>query len=181
VIDHATEQQLQTFLDGELAPPEQRELESHLHECVQCRDALEEQRKLFRLIEGIPESALARDLAAHVIEGLQPAARWLPRLALGELLAAVSIAAALTFGLGRATVELNLNAAMVRLTGGVEATAADLSNRISEAVGQAPVLNPSDLSLELPSAGMAWTVVVVALGLWAVGNGLLLRWVRREG
>jgi anti-sigma factor RsiW len=180
VTEHPSGQQLQIYLDGELAPEEQTALESHLRECAGCQETLDELRSLFQLIESVPERALERDLAPQVMNALRPAMRWLPSVALGELVAALGIAAALVIGLGRATVELNLSAAIARLARGIESAVVDLSATISDGIGQLPVLSAEDFVLELPSAGMAWTIAAGALALWAVGNGLVLRRVRRK-
>lgn len=181
MIEHANEQQLQTFLDGELAPAEQARLELHLRDCTLCQTRLEQQRELFRMIESLPETAVQKDLRPQILALLQPAARWLPPLALGQLLAALVIVTGLLFGLGRTTVEFNLNAAAQRLASGVEAAAADLMAAMSEAAAQLPNQIPTDSAFALPNPASAWAIAALALALWAAGNGFVLRRVRREG
>ncbi len=72
---HPPEWMFHVYLDGELAPAEQRALLAHLQACPHCTQALSELETLFQAIAQIPEVPLERELTAAVLSHLEPPSR----------------------------------------------------------------------------------------------------------
>jgi len=66
-IKHLTDEELQTYLSGDLAC-EPEKIEAHLEICDDCRNALEEYRFIFGAIETEPVRELSPDFAARVAD-----------------------------------------------------------------------------------------------------------------
>jgi anti-sigma factor RsiW len=66
---------LSAYLDGELAPEERAELESHLPACSGCREALEELRELGEGLRAWPDVEPPGWLAAGVLQRARRAGR----------------------------------------------------------------------------------------------------------
>ena len=115
MINHPDESVLSTYLDGEAEPDQLAELEAHLQSCRSCTRDLERLRQLFSAIQRLPEEALTRDLAPAVLRALSPLPRWVPSLAIGELLVALGIAAAMVLGLGTREIVVGLSAVSGRV------------------------------------------------------------------
>lgn len=73
------EHDLGCFVDGELAAPEQREVESHLHDCKACRELVAEQRRLKQALrresQVQPSVVLAKRLS-HCLDREDGRRRW---------------------------------------------------------------------------------------------------------
>ena len=177
---HPEESVLHTYLDRALEPGPRAELEAHLGSCRSCTRDLERLRQLFSAIEGLPEERLARDLAPAILKALSPLPRWVPSLAIGEVLGALGIVGAMVLGLGTSEVLVGLSAASGRILTELEATSSQVSLGWDGALEWLGSLNSlSGIQLpELASAGMWATIAIGALILWFIGNGLVLGRVR---
>ena len=178
--NHPEESLLYTYLDGELEPGQRAELEAHLQSCRSCTKDLERLRRLFSSIEGLPEAGLTRDLAPAILKALSPLPRWVPSLAIGELLGALGILAAMVLGLGTSGILVGLSAASGRIVTQLEAASSQVSigwDRALEWLGSLRSWSGIELP-DLASAGMWATIAIAALLLWFVGNGLVLGRVR---
>lgn len=95
-MSHVDDGTLHAFLDGELSPVERSRLESHLGECVSCRDRLTEERGLIERADRL--LALAAPPAGHVNRPAPlPRQRTAPRFVVPGVWAA-SLAAAFLAG-----------------------------------------------------------------------------------
>ncbi|MFV1858851.1 MAG: anti-sigma factor [Anaerolineales bacterium] len=183
--EHPIDETLQVYLDGELTQQEVRALEAHLQICPECAAELTRLRSLFLSIESLPSEPLATDLAPGVMAAVRPR---IPSLAFGELLAAAALTAGLVLWLGGAELQDRLAGAAERLIGQLEVAAAAISTNLNDLLNQAP--DPPQLDVAgfgdligtvLVSPSILWAVAAAALALWLLGNGLVLRRVRREG
>ena len=180
--NHPNESLLHAYLDEELERGERIELETHLKSCSECTADLERVRRLFLAIEAIPDERLDRDLGPDVLQALSRLPGWVPSLAIGELLGALGIGAALVIGLGTSGILVGLSAASGRVVAQLEAAGSQLSlgwQAALEWVGSSSSLSALQLP-ELASAGIWATIAIAAVVLWFVGNGLVLGRVRRR-
>jgi anti-sigma factor RsiW len=182
VTDHPDDSILHAYLDGALAPGERAGLEAHLNFCPACTEDLARARGLFHAIGGMSEESLGRDLAPAVLQALSPLPRWVPSLAIGELLGALGIGATLILGLGTSGILVGLSASSGRIAIQLEVASRQLASGWARALEQSrSFLSLSEIRLpELGSAGIWATIAIVALILWFVGNGLVLGQVRRK-
>ena len=185
--EHSNVETIYAYLDGELTQQEARALEAHLRSCPECAGELERQRSLFRSIESLPSEPLATNLAPGVLAAIRPRRDWLQSLAIGELLAAASLTTALILWLGGAELQLRLGGAAQRMLGQLGTATANMSTFVSDLLSQRPAMPQLDLAVlgdllgsALISPSILW-VGAAALTLWLLGNGLVLRRVRREG
>jgi len=180
VSNHPEESLLYTYLDGELKPGPRAGLEAHLQSCRSCTRDLERLRRLFSAIEGLPEEGLTRDLTPAVLKALSHLPRWVPSLAIGEVLGALGIVGAMLLGLGTRDILIGLSAASGRIVTQLEATSSQVSLGWEGALEWLGSLNSlSGIQLpELASAGIWATIAIGALILWFIGNGLVLGRVR---
>lgn len=167
--EHLTQERIYAYLDDELQEAELAATRTHLAACSECTLRVQLAAALFEQLESLPEEPLEVDLSPGVLERLEPATGWLPRLALGELLAALAIGSALLFGLGSGTVSTRLIEAGRETVQVVASALQGLSTSLSLAL---PVSDNLQLNL---GASAIWTVAVLALALWVLGNGLVLR------
>ena len=182
MINHPDESVLSTYLDGEVEPGQLAELEAHLQSCRSCTRDLEQLRLLFSSIGGLPEEQLTRDLAPAILRALSPLPGWVPSLVIGELLAALGIAAAMVLGLGTSEIVVGLSAASGRIATRLGAAGSQVSSgweRALEWLGSLRTWSGFELP-DLAPAGMWATIAVAALLLWFVGNGLVLGRVRMK-
>ena len=178
--NHPEESVLHTYLDGALEPGQRAELEAHLQLCRSCTRDLEQLQLLFASIEGLPEEGLTRDLAPLVLKALSPLPGWVRSLAIGELMGALGILAAMVLGLGTSEILVGLSAASGRIVTQLELASSQVSIGWDRALGWLGSLR-SWTGIELPdlaSAGMWAAIAIAALLLWFVGNGLVLGKVR---
>ncbi len=180
--NHPNDSLLHAYLDEELEPGQRAELEAHLQSCRACTRDLERLRQLFTSIEGLPDRGLTRDLTPAILSALSPLPPWVPSLAIGELLGALGIVAALILGLGTSGILVGLSAAFGRIVTQLEAAGSQLALGWQAALTW--LRSSSSLStLQLPemaSAGIWATIAIAAVVLWFVGNGLVLGRVRRR-
>ncbi|MCP4423141.1 MAG: hypothetical protein GY803_01480 [Chloroflexi bacterium] len=71
-MTHATEFQLNEYLDGELDEAEQQAVETHLAVCGDCWEALANLQAIFFALDKVAEVELTADLSARVAMVLQP-------------------------------------------------------------------------------------------------------------
>ncbi len=172
--EHLSPESIYSYLDHELPVDDRRRVEAHLAQCVDCRLLLAGARDLFQSIAEVPEQPLKVNLRPRVMQAIRPATRWWPSLAVAQLLAALAVAVGLLLGLGSTTVSM-------RVTG----TAQQLGPALESAV-QAGLRSAASATSTLPNirfeAGLptVWTIAVVALACWALGNGLVLRRVTKR-
>lgn len=181
MTDHPDDSILHAYLDGALGPGERVDLEAHLNSCPACTEDLALVRRLFLAIGGMSEQSLGRDLAPAVLQALSPLPRWVPSLAIGELLGALGIAAALILGLGTSGILVGLSASSGQITAQLEAASRQLSAGWARALEQSQSFwSLSEIRLpDLAPAGIWAAIAIAALILWFVGNGLVLGKVRR--
>jgi len=181
VTDHPDDRVLHAYLDGALAPGERVDTEAHLNSCPACTEDLARARRLFLTIGGMSEQSLGRDLAPAVLQALSPLPRWVPSLAIGELLGALGIAAGLILGLGTGGILVGLSASSGQLATQLEAASRQLTSGWAVALERSrSIVSLSEIRLpDLAPAGIWATIAIAALILWFVGNGLVLGKVRR--
>jgi len=182
VTDHLDDSLLHAYLDGALAPDERVGLEEHLNSCPACTEDLARARRLFLAIGGMSEESLGRDLTPAVLQALSRLPRWVPSLAIGELLGALGIGAALILGLGTSEIVDGLSASSERIATQLEVASRQLTSGWAEALERSRSFwSLSEIRLpDLGSAGIWATIAIAALILWFVGNGLVLGQVRRK-
>lgn len=99
---------IDAYMDGELSSEQQRRVESHLMECAECREQVEQRQKLSLLLQSAPPAADLKPENRFVSEiGLQmerrtaaarPQASWLKQAGkVGWYLIPVGVLAALLF------------------------------------------------------------------------------------
>jgi len=157
------ERELGCFIDGELAPPERREVENHLSQCAACRSHVDGQRKVKQLLRQTLCPSAASEASHELLKKVRLAldasdgrggwrwrlstARPLSRAALGVF---VPLAAALALVLGYVeTVEPLINDSIVKhqrnlpleVTGGPEKVRSWFDGKVPFAV-PAPKLGP---------------------------------------
>lgn len=82
-LDHLTEEDLQSYLDGELEATRVGWATSHLSTCVACQGRADVLQGVFHALSGLPETRLQRDLSPGVLNRIRPAGeaagpwRWL--------------------------------------------------------------------------------------------------------
>ncbi len=181
MTDHLDDSLLHAYLDSALAPGERVGLEAHLNSCPACTEDLARARRLFLAIGGMSEESLGRDLTPAVLQALSPLPRWVPSLAIGELLGALGIGAALILGLGTSGILVGLSASSGQITALLEAASRQLTSGWAEALEQSQSFwSLSETRLpDLAPAGIWAAIAIAALILWFVGNGLVLGKVRR--
>lgn len=172
---HLTDDQLNEYLDNEIADHAQIEL--HLSSCHECQARLAALRNLFTEIESLPDLTLSRDLATHFKRQSSPSyqlPRWLTLTA--------------TFQAALAVIALVIASPLVM-------------QLITPYVSSVQIPSFADVLVQLQSQRIAWldlfsglqipsvpeipvvelssmVVVLTLIGvstLWIVGNGLLLR------
>lgn len=180
--DHPKNETFQGYLDGELAQSERREIEAHLRVCPACEAELTQLRSLFQSIESLPSEPLATDLTSNVMSAVHPRARWLPSIAVGELVAAAALTLALVLWLGGAELQARLDGAAQRLIGQLEVAAVDISTTVGDLLSQVPESPQFDLiqlydliGTLFGSPSLLWAVGASAFALLLLGNGLVLR------
>lgn len=174
-------------------------MREHLERCESCEGELGQLRALFHTIESLPDESLGRDLVPDVLAALeelneptpspepQDAAgirpNWLSPLAVGELVLALALATAMLLWLGTTQLTERLSGLAERILLQIDAVTANLLSAVNEGLG---LLEPAVIA-ELGevatsiflSPWMWWAIALSAITLWAVGNGLVLRRVRR--
>jgi anti-sigma factor RsiW len=177
--EHPSNETLQAYLDGELSIREGRKFESHLKSCTNCAAELAQLRSLFHSIESLPPEPLEIDLAPGVVESVRPR---IPSLVIGELLVAAIFTVGLVFWLGSSELQNRLGDAAQLADAQLEALVATASSTVTDVLNQIPetphldVVEIGDLIRSaLVSPSVLWAVVIAALALWLLGNGLVLR------
>jgi anti-sigma factor RsiW len=179
---HLDESLLHGYLDGELEDPARAGVEAHLAVCAACASDLERLRRVFAAIVGAPEVQLGRDLAPAVLRALPSVPRWVPSLAIGQLVGALGIGVAMLLGLGTGRILSGLDTAVGRLVGQLEAAADRLDQswqlvlQLSSALAAGPDVTLADLA----TSGVWVGIAAAAILLGFIGNGLMLGGVRRR-
>lgn len=172
--DHLDEQTIYAYLDGELPAGDQAALQAHLADCGECRLQVDAVKQLFQRISALPDQPLGVDLASRVLESVRQAPIWLPRLAIGQLLAALAGGAALLLGLGSTAVSQRLTEVARGVVLDLEAT---LSSVLTATANALPDPAAFQFELGLPAI---WSIAVVAAVFLALSNGLMLRRMSRR-
>jgi predicted anti-sigma-YlaC factor YlaD len=179
---HLDESLLHGYLDGELEDPARAGVEAHLAVCAACASDLERLRRVFAAIVGGPEVQLGRDLTPAVLRALSPIPRWVPSLAIVQLVGAVGIVAAMLVGLGSGRVLSGLDAAVGRFVGQLENGGEQLGLAWQELLRLSSALagGPNIALAELANTGAWVALAAAAILLGFIGNGLMLGGVRRK-
>ena len=180
--EHPSNETFQAYLDSELTQSELGVVEAHLRVCPTCEAELTQLRSLFHSIESLPSEPLATDLAPGVMAAIQSRARWLPSIAVGELVAAAALTLALVLWLGGGELQARLNGAVQRLIGQLEIATIDISTSASELLSQVPESPELDfvqlgdlIGTVFGSPSLLWAVGAIAFAFLLLGNGLVLR------
>jgi len=180
--EHPNNETFQGYLDDELTQPERRQVETHSRTCPTCEAELTQLRRLFHSIESIPSEMLDADLAPGVMAAVQPRARWLPSIAVGELVAAAALTLTLVLWLGGLELQSRLGGAAKRLIGQLEVTTAGFSTTVSEFLSQVPDSPQLDfvqfgdlMGSFFGSSSILWAAGAIAFAFLLLGNGLVLR------
>lgn len=168
---HLTDDQLNEYLDNEIAEREQ--IESHLASCGECAARLTALQSLFAELESLPDVAFSTNLAARFAStgGLTPQLpRWLTLTATLQAalaLIALILAAPFVMNLLPAIETPSFTEILIQL----QSQWLMLFNLITNY--QLPNL-PSLPPLQIPTLTLSLALAGASL-LWLVGNGLLLR------
>lgn len=183
-LDHLTDEDLQSYLDGEQGETEVGSAAAHLRVCLACHERAAVLEGVFQALSGLPEIRLQRDLAPGVLNRIRPASdaarrwRWLVAaqgLAAGLLAAWVGRSAALEW-IGFASARLLAPPSWL-----VEILAwSKTGGETLWAEAQAWVGFGADALSRVPefswTRGLSASPALLAglLILWLAGNGLLL-------
>lgn len=180
--EHPNNETFQAYLDGELTQSEHGVVEAHLRVCPTCEAELTQLRSLFHSIESLPSEPLATDLVPGIMVAIQPRARWLPAIAVGELVAAAALTLALVLWLGGGELQARLVGAAQRLIGQLEVATVGVSTAASDLLSQMPESPQLDfiqlgdlIGIVFGSPSLLWAVGAIAFALLLLGNGLVLR------
>jgi len=180
--EHATNETLQEYLDGELTQPELGQVEAHLRVCPTCEAELAHLRSLFHSIESLPSEPLAIDLSPSVMAAIQSRTSWLPSIAVGELVAAAALSLALVLWLGSGELQARLDGAAQRLIGLLEVATSNISTTSRVLLSQVPESPQLDfiqlgdaIETLFGSPSLLWAVAAIAFALLLLSNGLVLR------
>jgi anti-sigma factor RsiW len=177
---HPSDEQLNEYLDGEAADRGQVEL--HLAGCRECAARLEALQALVTELQGLPEAALSRDLAAAVTRrldssspALPPVPRWL-RLATGLQAAAVFVAIALAAPFVFEAAVSYLPALQLPSPGEYLTEVQSLWAAWLDALSQvrAPSLPQLPSASGIPALSFLFTLAAASV-VWLLGNGILLK------
>jgi hypothetical protein len=72
---HPDESKFHELLDHALGVEEEKIVQTHLGQCVECRSRYNILQSLFASLEAMPEEPMARDLSSHVLEAIRPKKR----------------------------------------------------------------------------------------------------------
>lgn len=84
---HPTDERLEAFSDGSLAPRERSSVASHVAKCLRCRAEVEDWRSLFAALAALPHFSPSPGFAARVMAHVTVPRPWYTRAA--DLLGAV--------------------------------------------------------------------------------------------
>lgn len=183
MFEHAREDQLQAYLDGELDEAKRQDLEAHLRTCQECRDAMAQWERLFTQLESIGELQMSRSVAPQVVAEVRAELSrrrrlsWFVRL---EILAVITLALALE---SRGLLSQGLGRLFAQIQALEPVSSIVVENLRLEALGQwATVVR---LTSDIRSDLMTWqpaslpeapwmAILLAATLLGLIGNGLLL-------
>jgi len=95
LTSHLSEDQIQAHLDGVLDPVLDKQIQSHLAECMSCRGRLEGLENLSFRLESLPALELSRDLSNLVVSKLKEERSLTPALTWTLIIESLSISAVL--------------------------------------------------------------------------------------
>lgn len=185
---HPAETELHEYLDGELTGRRSSEVQMHLAECVECTDRIIQMRRLFVLLEQLPEETEDSDLAPPVLQSLRRRRRspeGIGRTAIAQGLAALVIVLLLGSDvpawLSRLSASLPDSGSVDWLSlAGRQAAALGDAARSALSAPAASLLEFMDQLATWPLAtGAALALAAVAIAAWMAANTLLLRAGRR--
>jgi hypothetical protein len=184
--NHVPDQELQLYLDGELAEQRRLSLESHLAACEACSQRLGIWRDLFDQLERLPELPLERDLAELVQAKIQSPrsarVQWLIWLVQGA-----AIVLLLAFGsawVRQGWRQISDQVPFWRITQWLEGALLSAMVLLQEAegllasIGPALVPSISDWAVFPSTEAWIWVLLIGGGLLGIIGNRVLLRGVR---
>jgi hypothetical protein len=192
LLEHASDEFLNEYLDNELSPSERSALEAHLEICTLCYSRLETYKALFTSLAGLPEIPLSRDIGLDLLLSLEsrstpltgPANRIFNPfgylLVVSQLVAAVLVIATrwsstisylqqiISSGWLQAIRSRLLNLPPSEILGWQQ-TISSLSATFNQSMQQI-------LELEFPQIPAIWLTVIIPCAsiLWLVGNRIIL-------
>ncbi len=181
---HPTEEELHTYLDGDMDRSEHARIETHLAQCPPCQARLGAVRALFSTIESLPEEPLGRDLAGDVLDAISPQVGWPARmraLVAAELLIALTLLAVAWPRVASVDTlsEFTQTLSSAKLAWHIISREAvgSMIGLWDRAIHSAKVLASEWTPLAIPTTTvpLLWGAIVGALALGLAGNGALLR------
>ena len=172
------QERIDRYLDGEMLPEEQAQFEEHVARCPSCQREMAGMRALFAALEGLEAAPVPRGLRQEVLAGLD--ARPVVSPLVRQFVAIQAIASTLLLVLAYPTLAEWYERASAWLGyGWLSRLTADAINRgqdvwrslIQTAAVQVDLTWPRGLGLTWPQAAL---LAVALLGLWVLGNHLLL-------
>jgi len=198
-MNHLTDETLNEFLDDALPPAARAAAAGHMAGCAACAARLAALEGVVARFEAVQVPALSRDLSAGVLRAIaqptDPAPRPAPRPILNWVFAAQALAALLLLALAWPVVSSLASAWINPGTGlgpGLRDALAEIQSWLAFVADPARTVERAWIALQtwwpdwVTFVGFSWPdtglgpveaglLVAAALGLWLVGNGLLLR------
>lgn len=182
---HLTEAQLHEYLDGELQPATKARADAHLEGCGACHARLAELESLFADLAQAPDRPLERDLAKAVVATLKARrseSRLIARLAGAQVALGAFVASVGLLLMGGMRLPTGMERDILAWIDGWMVEAQAIEQTVADALAELygallrfsapwPLAPPADLESWLfwaPGLGLA-------LVIWLVGNGVLLR------
>ncbi|MEM8533890.1 MAG: zf-HC2 domain-containing protein [Chloroflexota bacterium] len=181
-MNHIDSETLNLYLDGQLAPDEQVQVEAHLAECTSCQQELAALRDLFVAFDELPQVALPIDIAEVVLEQIAPSTPvWRVRLVWGLIFAQLMFIVVLSLLFGPMLTQ-DISSQLMRLT---SEWSFDISINITELLS-AQFVELNAMAVEVPQmleafdielfiSPLQWILAIAGAGMiWLVGNRFLL-------
>ncbi len=203
--DHASDELIATYLDGEATEAERHAISGHLPGCGDCETRLEQQQEIVTLLKALPAVPAPRSFAIPA-EATNPALAWFQWMRAGAAFATFAFVALFAFNMVYVAtdalhMELAISEQAVQLeseamSGMVEAPApsdaqsAPSAKRAAESESAAEPTEPAaaemaEVRFDAPSspvspvAGYEWIVLAVAIVLSVSTLGIWLLRIRR--
>jgi hypothetical protein len=184
---HLSEDLLNEYLDGYLAPEVSVTVEKHLAQCPACTQRYHRMQTFFAALEDLPDIPLQRDLSRQVVNAIHsqphiPAfIKWsmLPQLAIAVFILLTLLPQYLRGWLAVLANAVDVPFAFSILSWFAEVRGWLFSLQFSLPGGQLSSLN---FDIQLPAFhNINWLLFAVMIALLMITNGYLLRQVGRNG
>lgn len=185
---HLDDVQLNEYLDGYLPENQIVILEKHLDTCLHCAARLNDLKAVFSSLESLPDASLERDLSIAVVSTVLPAWKLPPRWKWGALIQFVFAFIVILLAvpsLYKTWLPLIHEVGLTfsgHLSVGWMMLFSEWSTQLTEVQRSWAILISGwqPPSIMETTKIVVWPIFVVAILLFVVGNGLLLRKVMRN-